>query len=92
MERRTFSNDELQQCWSLWRKGFGFSDIVKALNSKPGTIFGLVQIHGGYTPPERSRSRRHLSLSEREEVSRGYTSEFNYLRLCCCQGSFKTVR
>ena len=70
-EKRKFSNDKLQQCWSLWRQGLGYNDIARELNSKPGTIFGVVRIHGVYAPPKRSRHARQLSLSEREEISRG---------------------
>ncbi|QEH92832.1 helix-turn-helix domain-containing protein [Dermacoccus abyssi] len=31
----------------------------------------LLRRHGGVKPPPRARNRRHLSLSEREEISRG---------------------
>jgi len=41
------------------------------MNSKPGTIFGLVRINGGYPAPIRKRNPKHLSLPEREEISRG---------------------
>jgi IS30 family transposase len=70
-EKRTFTKEEKQQCWSLWCNGLGFSDIARELDSKPGTIFGIIRIHGGFAPPVRARSIRHLTLSEREEISRG---------------------
>lgn len=69
--RKTFSREEKERCWSLWRKGLGYSDIAREMNSKPGTIFGLVRINGGYPAPIHKRSPRHLSLPEREEISRG---------------------
>jgi IS30 family transposase len=31
----------------------------------------VIRIHGGYAPPIRSRNQGHLSLPEREEISRG---------------------
>ncbi|TML00288.1 MAG: IS30 family transposase [Actinobacteria bacterium] len=43
----------------------------RALARAPGTIFTTLKEHGGITPPERRRSRLALTLSEREEISRG---------------------
>lgn len=69
--RKTFSEDERQLCWELWRQGLGYSDIAREIASKPGTVSGLIRLNGGFAPPQRKRSSRHLSLSEREEISRG---------------------
>ncbi len=69
--KRKFTEEEFNKCWALWRQGHGYSDIARELDSKPGTIFGVIRIHGGYAPPIRSRNQRHLSLPEREEISRG---------------------
>ena len=41
--RKTFTEEELQQCWQLWRQGLGFSEIARELASKPGTIFGVIR-------------------------------------------------
>jgi IS30 family transposase len=69
--RKTFTEEELHRCWQLWRQGLGYSDIAREITSKPGTVFGLIRLNGGFAPPQRERSSRHLSLSEREEISRG---------------------
>ena len=69
--RKTFTEEERHRCWQLWRQGLGYSDIARAIASKPGTVFGLIRLNGGFSPPQRERSSRHLSLSEREEISRG---------------------
>ncbi len=69
--RKIFTEAERQQCWQLWRQGLGYSDIARVIASKPGTVFGLIRINGGFAPPKKKRSKYHLSLAEREEISRG---------------------
>lgn len=69
--RKTFTEEERHRCWQLWRQGLGYSDIAREIASKPGTVFGLIRLNGGFSPPQRQRSMRHLTLSEREEISRG---------------------
>ena len=70
-DKRSFTEEEQHQCWQLWRQGLGFSDIARELESKPGTIFGVIRLGGGYSPPQHTRNKQHLTLLEREEISRG---------------------
>lgn len=70
-DKRSFTEEEQHQCWQLWRQGFGFSDIARELESKPGTVFGIIRLNGGFSPPQRNRNQQHLTLLEREEISRG---------------------
>lgn len=75
-DKRSFTEEEQHQCWQLWRQGLGFSDIARELSSKPGTIFGIIRLNGGYSPPQRIRNKRHLTLLAREEISRGIAQGF----------------
>ena len=70
-DKRSFTEAEQHQCWQLWRQGHGFSDIARELASKPSTIFGIIRLNGGFSPPQRNRHQQHLTLLEREEISRG---------------------
>ncbi len=70
-DKRSFTEEEQRDCWHLWRQGLGFSDIARELGSKPGTIFGVIRLNGGYSPPQHTRNKQHLTLLEREEISRG---------------------
>ncbi|MGB4812055.1 MAG: IS30 family transposase [Methylophilaceae bacterium] len=70
-DKRSFTEEEQRECWQLWRQGLGFSDIARELSSKPGTIFGVIRLNGGYSPPQHTRKKQHLTLLEREEISRG---------------------
>jgi len=59
------------EVWRRWRTGESLSDIGRAIGRFPASIFGLLRLHGGMTPPARRRAARVLTLAEREEISRG---------------------
>jgi IS30 family transposase len=59
------------ELWERWKNGESLSEIGRALGKHAGSVFGVLKTHGGIVPTLRSRSRRTLTLSEREEISRG---------------------
>lgn len=59
------------ELWNRWKKGQSFSEIGRALGKHAASIFSVVVRHGGIAPANRHRSSRALSVSEREEISRG---------------------
>ena len=63
--------EQKRELWSRWKAGESLSEIGRALGRQPGSIHGVVAANGGYVPARRRRSRRVLSLSEREQISRG---------------------
>jgi IS30 family transposase len=60
-----------KELWQRWRAGESISDIARALQKAPGSIHGMIEATGGFSPPQRRRRRCALTLAEREEVSRG---------------------
>ena len=54
--RKTFTEEERRRYWQLWRQGLGYSDIASEIASKPGTVFGLIHLNGGFAPPQRLRN------------------------------------
>src|SRR4051794_41982934 len=60
-----------QELWDRWKAGESISDIARALEKPPGSIHGVLKATGGIAPPQRRRSRWALTLTEREEISRG---------------------
>lgn len=75
--RKAFTEEEHRCCWQLWRQGLGYSDIAREIASKPGTLFGLIRLNDGLCPPQRLRNRRHLTLLERKEISRGIAQGYS---------------
>jgi IS30 family transposase len=72
--RPGLSAEKKSEVWFRWRRGESFSEIGRAVGRAPGSIYGVLQLHGGISPRKRKRSRLALSLSEREEISRGIAS------------------
>ena len=61
---------ELRRLWALWKDGATFAAIGTAVGIPLESAYGVVARHGGLMPRERTRARRHLSVAEREEISR----------------------
>jgi hypothetical protein len=66
--RRGFTTAEKTELWDRWQRGESLEAIGRAPSS---SIYFQVSPHGGIRPAPRRRSRLALTLSEREEISRG---------------------
>lgn len=71
MKRKRLTYDQVQDIWRQWRKGLCMADIVRALAVSRARVEHELYRGGGMPPRARSRSRRSLSGSEREVISRG---------------------
>ncbi len=60
-----------EELWDRWRAGESISDIARALQKPAGSIHGMLEATGGFSPPQRRRRRCALTPAEREEISRG---------------------
>jgi IS30 family transposase len=69
--RPGLSPEQKRELWSRWKAGESLSEIGRALGKQAGSIHGVVASNGGYVPAVRRRSSRVLTISEREEISRG---------------------
>ena len=68
---RGFSAAEMTELWDRWRRGESLKAIGRAFCTPSSSIYFQLAPHGGIRPAPRRRSRLALSLSEREEISRG---------------------
>ena len=57
--------------WDRWQQGESLHAIARLFGRSHSSIQGILARTGGIRPPRRRRSRRALTLSEREEISRG---------------------
>ena len=69
--RPGLSPERKAELWDRWRNGQSLSEIGSALGKHAASIFGVVVRSGGIAPATRRRSRLALTMSEREEISRG---------------------
>ena len=65
------SAGEEAEVWQRWKRGELCPDIGRALDRDRSAIYYVVAARGGIPPPPRTRSRRGLRVTEREEISRG---------------------
>lgn len=70
-----FSAVDCTQVWERWRGGENAVQISVALNLPRPSVRAYVLRHGGITPRPRTRAPDRLSLSEREEISRGLAGD-----------------
>lgn len=61
----------VDQVWDEWAKGQSFRKIARVVNRSPGQVKRFVNSYGGVRPRPVKRPRMHLSLADREEISRG---------------------
>jgi len=57
--------------WDRWQKGDSLHTIAGLFDRHHNSIAGILARTGGIRPPRRQRSRLALTLSDREEISRG---------------------
>ena len=69
--RRGFTTAEKTELWDRWQRGESLKAIGRAFGKPSSSIYFQVSPHGGIRPSPRRRSRLALTLSEREEISRG---------------------
>ena len=73
--KRTFTEEERNCVFDLWKQGAGFSDIGRVIDAKPGSIFTILREHGGIKPEKRKRASAHLTIEEREEIRAGLSAK-----------------
>jgi IS30 family transposase len=69
--RRGFTAAEKTELWDRWQRGESLKAIGRAFGKPSSSIYFQLAPHGGIRPAQRHRSRLALTLSEREEISRG---------------------
>ncbi len=60
--KRTFTIEEKDIVFDLWKQGVGFSDIGRIIDAQPGTVFTILRETGGIKPKSRARNTKHLTI------------------------------
>lgn len=69
-----FTAKQRADIWDRWQRGESMSSIGRLFERESSSIYPLLSRTGGIRPPERTRSRLALTLSEREDISRGISA------------------
>ena len=75
--RIQYTAEQKAEMWDRWQRGESLNSIGRAFDRPSSSIFGQLARSGGIRPPARRRSRLALTLSEREEISRGIASHLS---------------
>ena len=70
-KRIYYTEEQKSLMWDRWQKGESLRSIAQLFDRGHSSIGGILKETGGIRPQPRRRSRRALTLSEREEISRG---------------------
>jgi IS30 family transposase len=73
-KRFGLSTVQKSELWRRWKAGQSLHEIGRAFGKEHASIRCLVARHGGIVPAVRRRSRRVLTVVEREDISRGLAS------------------
>jgi IS30 family transposase len=73
-KRIPLSATQRVEVWRRWKAGESLHAIGRALGKDHVVVHLLLKRHGGIAPAARRRSRRVLTLAEREDISRGIAS------------------
>ncbi|MFB1026150.1 MAG: IS30 family transposase [Octadecabacter sp.] len=70
-----YSAEQRAEIWDRWQRGESMSSIGRVFDRQSSSVFSVISPTGGIRPPDRRRSSSALSLSEREEISRGLSTK-----------------
>ncbi len=68
---RKFTETERAEVWDSWQGGEAMRSIAHRLGRESSSVRTMIEDCGGVRPVPRRRYPRHLSFTEREEISRG---------------------
>jgi len=66
-----YTDSDKALMWDRWQAGDSLREIAQLFNRHHSSIRGIFKRSGGMRPPTRRRCARSLSVTEREEISRG---------------------
>jgi IS30 family transposase len=81
--RPGLSDAQKTELWQRFNQGESLSDIGRALGKHAASIHCIVSSRGGIVPAARRRSSLALTLSEREEISRGLAEGLSMRVIAC---------
>ena len=76
--RRVFFTDKQKsEIWDRWQRGETMRSIERGFDRSSSSIYPLLARTGGIRLPDRVRSRLALTLTKREEISRGLIEQLS---------------
>jgi hypothetical protein len=73
--RRGYTLADIDEVWIRWQRGESLKAIGRVFGKEGSSVYGQIAPYGGICPRTRCRSKRALTLAEREEISRGIAAK-----------------
>jgi DNA-binding CsgD family transcriptional regulator len=70
-----YSAAQRSEIWDRWQAGESMSSIGRRFDRESSSVFSVISPTGGIRPPVRHRPKQALTLFEREEISRGLSTQ-----------------
>jgi IS30 family transposase len=84
--RPNYTEEQFNQVWQLRKEGYKSWDISQMLQVNPGSIHIILHNHGGIAPRTKKPRESHLSMEDRESISRGLASGFSMRAIAAAMG------
>jgi IS30 family transposase len=81
MQRARMTGQDKGEIWDRWKRGQSMSEIGRAVERHAAVVFQVLAARGGVAPPARFRATIALTVSEREEISRGLASGVSFRQI-----------
>ena len=81
MQRPRMTGQDKGEIWDRWKRGQSMSEIGRALERHAAVVFQVLAARGGVAPPARFRATVALTVSDREEISRGLASGVSFRQI-----------
>lgn len=77
----TYSETQFREVWRLRKEGYKPWDISQMLHINPGSIHLILHQYGGIAPAVSRQRDGHLTIEERESISRGLAANLSVTRI-----------
>ncbi len=85
-KRIYYTDADKELMWDRWQAGESLHSIARLFDRHHPSIQGVLARSGGIRPPKRRRSRLALTMSEREEISRGIVAGWSIRSIASALG------
>ncbi|WP_432473441.1 IS30 family transposase [Amphritea sp. HPY] len=75
--RLKYTHSLKAEIWDRYEAGYSLWSIARSIDRSSSSIYRQLAPTGGIRPPERKRSKNALSMTEREEISRGIVANLS---------------
>jgi IS30 family transposase len=65
------TDEQVAELWDRYAQGESVAQVARRFGKKQGSMYSRIQASGGIRPTISMRAARHLTLEDREEISRG---------------------